>query len=132
MNLKKTLSVSVGIAFLSMLGFGLIQADQPTHPLTFYMIGDANGDQVANISDAIFTLHWLYLGGEEPPCQLAADVNGDGDVDLSDPIVQLRHMFVGQSTVPPLYGVCSVHSTVGATLTCEVPSSCPGIPSTGQ
>ena len=130
MNLKNALSVSVAIIALSMLGFGLVGA--AVTPLTFYTIGDANGDDEVNITDPIYTLQWLFLGGEEPPCQLAADANGDDRIDLSDVVVELRYLFSGGVTVPPMFGVCSMHTTVGRQLTCEIPSSCPGVPSTGN
>lgn len=122
MNLKNALSMSVAIVALSMLGLGIAGAAVPVW--TFYTVGDANGDNAVNISDPVYTLQWLFLGGEEPPCQLAADANEDDRIDLSDVVVELRYMFSGETSVPALFGICSVHTTIGRQLTCEIPSSC--------
>ena len=57
--------------------------------------GDANSDGSVDISDAIFTLASLFLGGEAPGCREAADVNSDALLDLSDPVYLLESLFLG-------------------------------------
>jgi hypothetical protein len=66
--------------------------------------GDANNDEVVDISDPIVILGDLFLG--EPataPCRDALDANDDGGVDISDAIFLLAFLFVGadESPYPP-------------------------------
>lgn len=58
--------------------------------------GDANGDGGRDISDAVYMLNWLFIGGQEPVacdcgaplretiCDDGIDNDGDGDVDARD------------------------------------------------
>ena len=55
--------------------------------------GDSNSDGGVDISDAIASLAFLYLGGRTPGCMQAADANDDGQVDLSDPVFTLLVLF---------------------------------------
>jgi N-acetylmuramoyl-L-alanine amidase len=59
---------------------------------------DASGE--VDITDAIFTLHWLFTGGDRPSCLDAVDANDSGAVDLSDPVAALNWLFLGAA--PPL------------------------------
>ncbi|MGQ9589534.1 MAG: dockerin type I repeat-containing protein [Planctomycetota bacterium] len=63
--------------------------------------GDANGDAQVDVSDAVFTLLYLFSGGSKPGCERQADANGDEKVDLADPVYLLNHLFRGGS---PLRG----------------------------
>jgi dockerin type I repeat protein len=78
----------VAESFILIDGFMTIVGD-----VSFFR-SDANGDAQVDISDAVFTLGFLYQGGKPPPCREAADANGDGAVDISDPIVMLRDLFL--------------------------------------
>jgi hypothetical protein len=79
--------------------------------------GDANQDAVLDLSDAIWILRHLFLGGPDVeilPCEggtaaspgpgdlALVDVNGDGRVDVSDPVSILQFLFLG--TEPPGLG----------------------------
>ncbi|MBI4607330.1 MAG: VCBS repeat-containing protein, partial [Planctomycetes bacterium] len=55
--------------------------------------GDSNGDGGVDISDAVFTLGWLFSGGREPSCLEAANVDNGPAVDISDPIALLNYLF---------------------------------------
>ncbi len=55
--------------------------------------GDSNGDGRVDISDAIRTVMFLFLGAAEPPCLDAADATDDGAIDLSDGIAILNDFF---------------------------------------
>lgn len=57
--------------------------------------GDANADITVDISDVVFTLVYLYLGGPEPNCLAAANVNRDVTIDAADPAYLLSHLFLG-------------------------------------
>ena len=65
---------------------------------------DANGDWSLDMSDAVYLLSHLFLGGPAPvgvacgpaPAAIAnGDANGDRSVDLSDGIYLLAHLFLG-------------------------------------
>ena len=66
-----------------------------------FVRGDSNGDGKVDISDPIFTIRYLYLGGPTTVCLAAADANDDERVDISDPIVLLQHLFVTGRPLPP-------------------------------
>ena len=62
------------------------------HPLAR---GDANGDDLRQVTDAILILEYVFLGGEEPSCLAQIDVNDDDRADLSDAIFLLLFLFSG-------------------------------------
>ena len=57
--------------------------------------GDANASGGVDLSDGIFILNWLFLGGTAPSCPAAADANADGGSDLSDGVFILNYLFLG-------------------------------------
>ena len=59
--------------------------------------GDANGDRLVDVTDPVYLLDFLYLGGGSPRSYRAADANLDGSVDLGDPLTLLFHLFVAPS-----------------------------------
>lgn len=68
-----------------------------------FLRGDSNTDQVVDISDAVFTLQYLFLGGPEPECLAAADANDDDQLDISDAVRVLAVLFQGGSSMPEPY-----------------------------
>jgi hypothetical protein len=62
--------------------------------------GDSIDDGVANLSDAIYTLRHLFLGGPEIGCLEAADCDDSGAVDLTDAVLLLGHLFRGGPSPP--------------------------------
>ncbi len=73
----------------------------PVDPLegSEFVRGDANGDQVVDVADAVVTLDYLFAGGALEACLDSADSDDSGDVDITDPIVTLLWLF---SEGPPL------------------------------
>ncbi len=65
-----------------------------------FMRGDSSGDRTLDITDAIFSLNYLFLAGAAPGCLYAADTNDDGANDITDPIHTLWYIFAG-GPVPP-------------------------------
>jgi hypothetical protein len=63
--------------------------------------GDGNDDGTVDLSDAVFVLGFLFLGGAEPVCQDACDSTDDGRLDISDGILILGALFLGQGPIPP-------------------------------
>lgn len=62
--------------------------------------GDATDDGAVNITDAIFVLNFLFLGGDTPACLDAADANDDGGVNITDGITILNFLFLGGDAPP--------------------------------
>jgi hypothetical protein len=69
--------------------------------VTVFVRGDSNADGAVNISDAQYTLNFLFLGSPGPLCLDAADANDDGRVDISDPIATLGFLFLGTGSLAP-------------------------------
>lgn len=88
--------------------------------------GDVDGSGVPNMSDAIFGLNWLFLGGVEPECQDAADVDDSGTVNLSDMVALLLYLFLsGEPPAPPGLEVCGTDPTDDDLPPCRYEASCP-------
>jgi len=65
---------------------------------TAFIRGDANGDGGISISDAHWSLGYLFRNKAAPSCVKAADVNDNGVVDITDSIVILGHLFLAQGS----------------------------------
>lgn len=65
-----------------------------------FVRGDATGDRVVDISDAVLTLNHLFLGSPRRPCDDALDANDDGVLDISDPLFSLGFLFLGETPIP--------------------------------
>jgi hypothetical protein len=62
--------------------------------------GDADASGLVNITDAIFTLNHLFLGGPAPGCADAADADDDGALQITDAIHLLAGLFLGGPQPP--------------------------------
>jgi parallel beta-helix repeat protein len=61
-----------------------------------FLRGNADGATPAlDLSDGIFVLNWLFLGGREPPCLDAADSNDDGRIEIADAVRVFTFLFLG-------------------------------------
>ncbi len=60
-----------------------------------FLRGDANADGSVNITDGIFVLNYLFLGGPAPPCLEAANPNDDDSINITDGIYVLNYLFLG-------------------------------------
>jgi hypothetical protein len=76
--------------------------------------GDSNHNNSVDISDPIFTLNFLFLGGEAPLCKDAADADDDGLVNITDAIFELNFLFLGGSPIPPPWDAPGVDPTPDA------------------
>jgi hypothetical protein len=87
--------------------------------------GDANGDALFNLTDAVHTLGFLFLGRPGAlSCKDAADSNDDGKVDLADAVHTLGALFDGAPPPPSPFVVCGEDPT-GDALDCESYPPCP-------
>jgi hypothetical protein len=64
--------------------------------------GDPNNDGASNITDGIYILNFLFLGGAAPTCRESADPNNDRSVNITDGIYVLNYLFLGgPAPLPP-------------------------------
>ncbi|MEQ9105096.1 MAG: LamG-like jellyroll fold domain-containing protein [Rhodothermales bacterium] len=68
--------------------------------------GDASGDGVVNVSDAVSILRAVTGANPILSCPTCADVNGDQQVSLTDAVLVLRHI-VGTISCFPVESGCS-------------------------
>ena len=61
----------------------------------FVSHGDANGDGVVNIADAVYLINYLFIGGEPPIPMEAGDVTCDGVVNIADVVYLVSYLFMG-------------------------------------
>jgi hypothetical protein len=58
--------------------------------------GDANNDKSVNVSDAVWVINYVFIGGSEPqPVLACGDANGDGAVNVSDAVWIINYVFIG-------------------------------------
>jgi hypothetical protein len=73
--------------------------------------GDTNGDGTPQITDAIFLLNFLFLGGSAPPCRKSADTDDTGRVELTDAVYLLNFLFLGGKPPPAPFAACGPDPT---------------------
>lgn len=64
-------------------------------PTPVFKRGDADGGGALNLTDGIFILNFLFLGGSEPPCLDAADTDDNGNLNISDAVALFNFLFLG-------------------------------------
>jgi hypothetical protein len=60
-----------------------------------YLIGDANSDGQVNVSDAVYIINYVFVGGNPPSPLAAGDCNCDSAVNVSDAVWIINYVFVG-------------------------------------
>jgi len=83
-----------------------------------FVRGDANADAKHDLSDAVFTLLFLFQGGERPACIKSADANDSGKLDLSDAVYTIGFLFLGTAPPPAPFPECGDDATEDE-LACE-------------
>lgn len=78
-----------------------------------FVRGDCNADGSINISDGIFVLSFLFLGGDEPPCLEACNPDDGADLNISDGIAILNFLFLGGQAPAPPHPDCGTDETEG-------------------
>ena len=61
---------------------------------TLYIRSDANADGRLDISDAIYILRFLFMGGETPPCLKAADADDNTLLELTDAVFLFNYLWL--------------------------------------
>jgi hypothetical protein len=69
-------------------------------PELHFVRGRINGDEKVDVSDAVYLLVFLFLGGGAPEVPQAADVNADSGVDIADAVYLLSFLFRGGPSIP--------------------------------
>ncbi len=57
--------------------------------------GDANNDKAVNVSDAVYIINFVFVGGAQPIPYEAGDANCDGSVNVSDAVWIINYVFIG-------------------------------------
>ncbi len=78
-------------------------ASPSSKPVPFFRRGDANGDAAVDLSDAVGTLYWLFLGDPDPGCLEAVDSDANGAHELTDAVYVLDYLFQA-GPAPPTPG----------------------------
>ena len=60
-----------------------------------YICGDANADELTNITDAVYLIGFIFNGGEPPEPMEAGDVNCDELVNITDAVYLIQFIFSG-------------------------------------
>jgi len=86
----------------------------------FFRRGDVDRNRVLELTDAVSTLNFLFLGGPPPRCFDAADSDDNGVVELTDAVRSLGFLFLGNPP-PPAPGPmeCGADPTADALAECD-------------
>jgi Dockerin type I domain len=60
-----------------------------------FICGDANFDATVNVSDAVWIINYVFVGGDPPIPYEAGECNCDGSVNVSDAVWIINYVFVG-------------------------------------
>jgi hypothetical protein len=103
------------------LGDCLVSYEPPV--IGGFIRADSNGDDDHNLSDAVFTLVYLFAGGPEPGCLKSADVDDSGVVELTDAVYDLSYLFLGGRAPIAPFPNCG-HDATPDELSCELYPRC--------
>jgi len=60
-----------------------------------HICGDSNSDQNINVSDAVWIINYVFIGGDPPDPLESGDTNCDGSVNVSDAVWVINYVFIG-------------------------------------
>jgi len=60
-----------------------------------YTTGDANEDSLINVSDAVYIINYVFVGGTPPDPLEAGDANCDETLNVSDAVWIINYVFLG-------------------------------------
>lgn len=89
-----------------------------------FIRGDANGDGMVDLGDAIAVLGTLFGGGGPPDCPDAHDANDDGGQDISDAVFTLAFLFSSGPAPGAPFPTCGPDPTSDLH-DCAVHAACP-------
>ena len=84
--------------------------------------GNTDAHPTIDLTDAVFILIHLFLGGADPACPDAADVDDNGRIELTDAVFLLQHLFQGgEGPPPPGTALAGIDPTPDALSPCVAP-----------
>jgi len=84
-----------------------------------FIRGDSNLDTLLDLTDPVYTLSFLFLGGETPSCPDASDSDDDGEVSVTDVIYSLNFQFLGGPRPPAPFPEAGADPTADDPLPCK-------------
>jgi Dockerin type I domain len=82
-------------------GLSVVSTPVDSIYIDIYYCGDANSDEIVNISDAVALVNYVFVGGSPAPDPLqSGDTNCDGSVDISDAVLIVNYIFVVGGPAP--------------------------------
>jgi uncharacterized protein (TIGR02145 family) len=87
--MQRRFCLFAAVAIIAFVGFII------TNSSADVLCGDANSDVAVNVSDAIWIINYVFIGGPEPNPFLSGEVNCDGSVNVSDAIWIANYVFIG-------------------------------------
>ena len=95
-------------------------------PIPEFLRGDPDDNGAVQLTDGIFLLNFLFLGGDSPACFDAADADNNGALQMTDGIYLLNYLFLGGASPPEPFEGCGPDPAEPADkFGCESFSSCP-------
>jgi hypothetical protein len=71
------------------------QADPFSLTIATYVTGDLDGNELINVSDAVYGIDYVFNEGPAPNPMECGDVNCDGSVNISDVVYLIDYIFGG-------------------------------------
>jgi M6 family metalloprotease-like protein len=68
----------------------------------YFIRGDVNADSSVNVSDVVYLINYLFIGGPPPDPMAAGDANCDGTINVNDVVYLINYLFI--SGPPPCGG----------------------------
>ena len=60
-----------------------------------YLCGDANGDGSVTITDVVFLINYIFMGGAAPQPLSLGDVDCSGRINIADVVLLVNYIFRG-------------------------------------
>lgn len=100
------------VRFCALLSLSFGFASSESSAAVRFQRGDTTADGNLEITDAIATLGYLFLG--QPAnlgCEDAGDADDDGDIQINDAVYVLSYLFLGGPAPKPPFGACGFDLT---------------------
>ena len=88
-------------------------------PDPVFLRGDANGDAIVDLSDAVVILFQSFAVMDPPACPDALDADDNGDINITDAIRILQYLFLDGSPPESPYPAPGPDPTAGDPLSCR-------------
>ena len=90
-----------------------------------FIRGDCDQDGQRNLTDGIYLLNFLFLGGPAPSCSAACDVNSDASLNITTAVFLFNFLFLGgPAPVAPSPDCGTSNLGTDLEIGCENPTGC--------